>query len=323
MLGAWSLFAMFSSLRTSATAVGSALVALGCSRSSAPAPAPLGTATPVAIVNLDAGAVDADAPAGFVKANIDYVLNPYNLPAYSGPTGSVEGTVTIEGPAAPNVTLDASKCPAAIDTYGKLFRDGPPSKPGGPRPLADAVVVIVGYEGFYVPEKNEAVSLTVNSACAYPSRTIAMTYGQRLEITNQSTQLFAPLVDSMPNAAVMVAPPRGTGDPIKLYPQRAGKFTITDRLEPFVHEDLYVFRHPLHAVTDKTGHFRIDGVPVGSLKVGVAHPAAGVSSMEVPVDVADGVVKTVNVKVAYKPAAPPPSKPASSEVIPPWKLPNE
>jgi hypothetical protein len=311
-------------IRTSATIVGSAVAALGCSHSSA-APAPLGSSTPVVLAYADAGAVDAEAPPGFVKADIDYVLNPYNLPAYTGPTGSVEGTITVDGPAAPAVTVDASKCPGALDTYGKLFRDGTPSKPGGPRPLADAVVVVVGYKDFYVPEKAQAVSLDVGVGCAYPSRTIAITYGQRIEITNRSTLLFAPMIDAMANSAVMVAPPRsaGEGGPIKLYPQRAGHFKVTDRLEPFVSEDLYVFRHPLHAVTDKAGHFRIDGVPVGSLKLGVAHPVSAISPAELSIDIADGVVKKVDVKVSYKPVAPPPARPASSEVIPPWRLPNE
>jgi hypothetical protein len=288
----------------------------------------VGLQTPVVVVDAaivptaaDASAPDANAPTGFVKANIDYVLNPYNLPVYSGPTGSVEGIVTIEGPPSPNVPVDSSKCAAALDTYGKAFRDGTPAKPGGPRPLADAVVVVVGYSGFYVPEKTDAVPLVVGPGCGYPTRTIAITYGQRLDITNQSTLVFAPLIDMVSTPAVMVAPPRGVGDPIHIYPQRAGHFVLTDRLESFVHEDLYVFRHPLHAVTDKNGHYRIDGVPVGSLKVGVAHPGANVQA-EVPVDVkADTTAKT-DVKVVYKPAGPPP-KTASSEVIPPWKLPNE
>ncbi len=321
---------MSSCLTRFATLVGTAAVVAcsACSHGSAEpsGAAPLGTKTPVLLVDaaprvVDASASDAHAPGGFVKANIDYVLNPYNLPAYSGPTGSVEGTVTIDGPAAPSVPVDSSKCAAALDTYGKLFREGTPAKPGGPRPLADAVVVIVGYSGFYVPEKVEAVPITVGGGCGYPSRTIAITYGQRLEITNQSLLLFAPLIDSYSTPAVMVAPPRGSGEPIKIYPQRAGHFIMTDRLEPYVHEDLYVFRHPLHAVTDKNGHYRIDGVPVGSLKVGVAHPGANAQA-EVPVDTKADTVVTTDVKLVYKPASPPP-KPTSSEVIPPWKLPNE
>jgi hypothetical protein len=263
---------------------------------------------------------------GFDKANINYVVNPSNLPPYTGPTGSVEGTVTIEGPAAPALPVDSSKCAAALDTYGKLFRDGTPAKPGGPRPLADAVVVVVpaadaGNAQYYVPEKNEAVSITVGASCGYPSRTIAITFGQRMEITNQSLLLFAPLIDNISTPAVMVAPPRGNGEPIKIYPQRAGHFTMTDRLESFVHEDLYVFRHPLHAVTDRNGHFRIDGVPVASQRLGVFHPGANAQA-EVTVDVKADVSTRTDVNLVYKPAAPPP-KTASSEVIPPWKLPNE
>jgi hypothetical protein len=313
-----------------ATLVGAASFAVACSHGSPGASdKPLGTVTPVVVVDAApapaaSAAVDSGAPGGFLKGNIDYVLNPYNLPAYAGPTGSVEGTVTVDGPAAPSVQLDSSKCAAAMDTYGKLFRDGTPAKPGGPRPLADAVVVVVGYAdscGCYVPEKNEAVRISVGAGCGYPSRTIAITYGQRLEITNQSTLLFAPLIDNYSTPAVMVAPPRGTGDPIKIYPQRVGHFIMTDRLESFVHEDLFVFRHPLHAVTDRTGHFRVDGVPVGSLKLGVYHPGANTSA-EIPVDIKADVVTKADVKVIYKPAGPPP-RPASSEVIPPWKLPNE
>lgn len=324
---------MSCSPRRFATLVGTSALAVlplplsGCSHDAdEPGRGTLGTQTPVVYADAApsssaSASPDSGAPSGFEKANVDYVLNPYNLPAYTGPTGSVEGIVTIEGPAAPSVPVDSSKCAAAMDTYGKAFREGTPAKPGGPRPLADAVVVVVGYSGFYVPEKTETVPITVGAGCGYPTRTIAITYGQHLSITNQSLLLFAPLIDSISTPAVMVAPPRGSGEPIKIYPQRAGHFVMTDRLEPFVHEDLYVFRHPLHAVTDKNGHYRIDGVPVGSLKVGVAHPGANAQN-EVPVDVkADTVTKT-DVKLVYKPAGPPP-KPASSEVIPPWKLPNE
>jgi hypothetical protein len=268
-----------------------------------------------------AASAEAGAPEGFTKENLDAVLNPQGLPAYAGPTGSVEGTVTITGPASPSVPVDASKCAAALDTYGKLFRDGTPATPGGPRPLADAVVVVVGYSDYYVPEKNEAQKITLGVGCGYPSRTVAVTFGQRLELTNQSTFLFAPLIDAYSTPAVMVVPPHGTGDPVKIYPQRAGHFIMTDRLVPYIKEDLYVFRHPLHAVTDKNGHYRVDGVPVGSLKVGVFHPGANASA-EIPVDVVAGKTATTDVKLVYKPAGPPP-KTVSSEVLPPWKLPNE
>jgi hypothetical protein len=252
------------------------------------------------------------------RASVDYVLNPEGLPAYSGPTGSVEGTITVSGPAAPDVKVDVTKCPAALDAYGKLFREGTPEKPGGSRWLADAAVVAVGYTGFYVAEKSDALRVTISPACAYATRTIAMTYGQRLEVANQSKLLFAPLIDQATTPAVMVAPPLESGDPVKIYPQKAGYFTLVDRMEPFVREDLYVFRHPLHAVSDTSGHYRIDGLPVGKLEVGVHHPAIDADA-KAPVEVVAGLVQRVDLALTYKP------KPAAKVDggLPPKRLQND
>jgi hypothetical protein len=246
----------------------------------------------------------ASGPAAFPvpKASVDLVLDPEGLPPYDGPTGSVEGTVSVQGPAAPNVAVNTSQCPAALDTYGKLFREGKPDVPNGPRALADAVVVVIGYTGFYLPDRNDAVKVTITSGCAYPARTIAITYGQRLDISNKSKLLFAPAIDESMVTAVMVTPPQENGDPVRLYPDKAGYFALTDRMEPFVHEDLYVFRHPLHAVTDLAGHYRIDGLPVGKLKVGVHHPTVDADA-EAPVDVVAGVVQKVDLTLTYKPKA--------------------
>jgi hypothetical protein len=249
-----------------------------------------------------AASAAASSRAGFPvpRASVELVLNPEGFPPYQGPTGSVEGTVSVRGLPAPNVPLNTSQCPAALDTYGKLFREGKPETRNGPRALADAVVVVTGYAGFYLPDQNDAVKVTITPSCAYPARTIAITYGQRLDISNRSKLLFAPTIDDSMSVAVMVAPPEENGEPVRLYPGRAGHFALVDRMEPFVHEDLYVFRHPLHAVTDSAGHYRIDGLPVGKLEVGVHHPAVGADA-EAPVDVVAGVVQKVDLTLTFEP----------------------
>src|SRR5271166_6078948 len=59
------------------------------------------------------------------SASVAAAVNPANLPVYDGPTGIVEGTVAVRGPDAPDVpNLNVHNCPAALDTYGKLFRSG-------------------------------------------------------------------------------------------------------------------------------------------------------------------------------------------------------
>jgi hypothetical protein len=275
-----------------------------CSRAPKAAPAASSPGDSGSAVVAEPAPAAKDASAAVTtfpvpKASVDYVLNPQSLPPYDGPTGSVEGTIYVRGPEPPNVTVNIGRCPAALDTYGKQFREGP-ALPNGSRPLADAAVVVVGYTGSYVPEREEAKRVTIGANCAYPTRTITMTYGQRLEVTNETKMLFGPMIDQGPNLAVMVAPPQGNGDPVRLYPDKAGYFTISDRLVPFVHEDLYVFRHPLHTVSDLSGHYRIDGLPVGALKVGVYHPGVEAEA-EAPIDVIAGLVKQVDLTITYKP----------------------
>ncbi len=77
---------------------------------------------------------------------------------------------------------------------------------------------------------------------------------------------------------------------------------MRDRLQPFVREEVYVLRHPLHAVTDLQGHFRIDGVPTGQLKVGARLAAIG-SEQQVDVDVRANVVENTEIVLTYAPNA--------------------
>jgi hypothetical protein len=233
-------------------------------------------------------------------AMIDAVVNPMHLPAYSGPTGSVEGTVLVRGPDAPDVPdLDVHACPAALDTYGKLFRAGP-RRADGARPLADAIVVVTGYSGFYLPERGEVARASIGPGCGYTLRSIAMTFGQRLEIDNDSTLSFAPYLEGAPKFTVMIAAPLRHGEPVKIFPARADYFVLRDQMQPFVRGDVYVLRQPLHAVSDTQGHFRIDGVPAGRLEVG-ARLAAVLGEAVAGVDVAAGAAQHVELVLTYAP----------------------
>lgn len=235
------------------------------------------------------------------SASVAAVVNPEALPVYDGPIGIVEGTVLVQGPDAPQLpNLDVSPCPAALDMYGKLFRAGPP-RDDGLRPLADAVVVVTGYAGHYVPEKDEAQRVTIGTSCAYPRRTIALTYGQRLEIANDTRLPFAPYLEGIFLAAVMIAPPEQNGEPVKLYPPHVGRFSLRDRMQPFVREEVYVLRQPLHAVSDSRGHFRIDRVPTGMLKVGANLAVIG-SEAQKDVEVRENVVQNVEIVLTYSPS---------------------
>jgi hypothetical protein len=243
----------------------------------------------------------ASAPntLGLPSADMASVINPMNLPPYTGPTGSLDGTVLVRGPDAPDVPdLDVRACPAALDTYGKLFRAGP-RRADGARPLADAIVVVTGYSG-YLREKNDVQRVTISARCGYPQRSIALTFGQRLDIANDSTLPFAPYLEGTPQLAVMVAPPQQRGELVKIYPVRADFFVLRDQLQKFVRGDVYVLRQPLHAVTDLQGHFRIDGVPTGQVRIG-ARLGAILDQAVASVDVRANSTQRVDLVLTYAP----------------------
>jgi hypothetical protein len=249
------------------------------------------------------------------SASVAAAVNPSNLPVYDGPTGVVEGTILVRGPDAPDTPdLNVHNCPAALDTYGKVFRAGP-ARADGTRPLADAVVVVTGYAGGYLPARDEVKHVTIGTNCGYPTRTITMTYGQRLDVANDSKFPFGPYLDGVTQVTVRIAPPGQHGDPVKISPPRPGHYALMDQLQPFVREDVYVLLQPLHAVSDLGGHFRIEGVPVGKLKVAAQLGAIGAHSVA-DVEVHANVVENVDLTLAYVPKDAGPADTSWQHVMP-------
>jgi hypothetical protein len=228
-------------------------------------------------------------------ASVAKAVNPENLPAYSGPTGSVEGVITITGEEAPKTPADFSRCPEAEKTWGRKFREGVLG-PKGERPLADAIVVVTGYKGFYVKEKDEAEEVRIER-CAYTARTATMTFGQRLEVKNLSKEFWTPVLEPGSNMVLMMAPPQG--DAVKIYPKKPGHYLLVDRDRKFAFVDVYTFLHPLHAVTSTAGFYRIDGIPVGKLKVSTTHPQIDATA-ESEVEIKAGQVAKIDLTLDNK-----------------------
>jgi hypothetical protein len=287
----------------SATLIVACAAFVGCQRG---APEP-GLIAPASDAGTSRGASGVERPTSapnaliIPSASVDAVVNPGKLPLYQGPTGSLEGTVFLQGPEAPLVPqLDTHTCPAAIDTYGKLFRTGPPNA-DHLRPLADALVAVTGYVGYFIPDRSAAEQVTIGANCGYSTRAIAMTFGQRLEIANESTIPFAPTLQGAFQPAVMIVPPGGHGAPVKIYPPKTGYFALGDTMQPFVHEDVFVLRQPFHAVTDLNGHYRIDGVPIGTLKVSALLAPIG-ASVDRDITIRANVVETADLVLTYTPS---------------------
>lgn len=296
-------------LRGWTRAVAACAVALvGCDRCSKATEesAPSGAADASAATGATDGSAGAarTGDAGSVNTltisseEVSAAVNPSKLPAYDGPTGSVEGTITVTGDPAPVVTADFKKCPGAEAIWGRAFREGAP-EPGSARPLEGAVVVVTGYEGFFLPETRPSVEVDIDG-CGYTRRTITLTFGQRIDVVNRSSDYWSPYLEPGAKQVIRMATPRG--DAVPLYPAKPGRWVILDHDRSYASVDTYVFLHPLHTSTDLKGHYRIDGLPVGKLQVGVAHPQFSTSTTADLV-VEANVVHKVDLSLSFDAAA--------------------
>jgi hypothetical protein len=126
-----------------------------------------------------------------------------------------------------------------------------------------------------------------------------MTFGQRLDVQNRTQTVHAPALGGVTTAALMVAPPNG--DPVHLYPPHPGYFLMKDRLDPApLVADVYVLLHPLHAVTDRDGHYRIDGVPAGK-RLAVFARLASIGETAGTIEPLAGVVQKLDLTLTYAP----------------------
>jgi hypothetical protein len=110
------------------------------------------------------------------------------------------------------------------------------------------------------------------------------------------------------------------GDAVKLYPTDVGHYALADGMKrTWMYADVFVMRYPTHAVTGLDGRYRVEGVPVGKVKVSAylpaidrdLHPDVGVaeSSVEREVEVKAGETTQADFVIAYKQPKPAKTKP--------------
>lgn len=200
------------------------------------------------------------------EERVEAVNNVKKQPHYQGPVGAIEGTVTMTGDAAPDLTPYIDKippdCAIAVNTYGRLFREG------DGRTVADVLVAATDYSGYVKPQVDHA-DLSARD-CAWAKKTLAVTFGQRIEVKSADARPYIPQLLGGPSGALLVAVPGG--DAVPMFPQEPGHYVLIDSMRLYSKADVFVVRYPTFDVTGINGRYRIEGVPVGPVTVSALLP---------------------------------------------------
>ena len=259
------------------------LLAAGCREEPAgPAPGAAGQAGP-----------GPEEIARMNRETAEKELNPKGLPVYSGPVGSVRGVVKVSGDEPPLVPemvekLPAGTCPNAHELHRKLYRQGVD------RTLADVLVAVTEYAG-YLPARGEALRVEAKG-CAFGSRVLAITFGQRVDVFNLDGQGYMPRLVGTPSYALRVAMPGGA--PVPLFAPKPGQYLLMEQTRDYMRSDLFVLSYPTFAVTALDGRFEIGGIPAGNVKVTAYSPALG-KIVEQRVDVVAGAPVELTLNIAF------------------------
>lgn len=268
-------------------------IVTGCSnRRSAPAPAD-SVRRPTAVASSrDAVVTDASADV-YVPA------------APPGPTGTIEGTVYLDGPIR-RVSLRLEVRPAWRNNPGcrdAALRYSQPFDVMRPGPFPGALVAAEARESAPAPVRDRVF---VFRDCDVIPRVMFATQRDRI-VFHPDTRLHhvprivGPGIQS-PIAQVLIP---GQPDQEKDIP-RPGRYLITVQdLPEWVGAMLFVLPNRFIDQTDAQGRFRITEVPVGEVRVHAWYP--GATEDQTTVTVRPGETTRVDFHLRQLPPAPPPS----------------
>jgi hypothetical protein len=246
--------------------------------------------------------------------DIAKLVNPTGATEYTGPTGAVEGVITVKGDPPPMHTFMAMPkgCDASSAVHGPVYRAGPKGE------LADTLVAVIGVAGYVRPSKEDKKVVIKN--CSIDPTVIDLSLGQRLMVGNADTMPYTPQVPFKMLVRRVVIKDMS---PVPLFFTQTGAFGITwlagampGTAVPTA--TVFVLPNALHTVTGTDGKFRITGIPVGKATIAASHLDMGEAKKEV--EIKAGTELKVDLTLTYK--APPSATASASGSSKPAPVPS-
>jgi hypothetical protein len=151
----------------------------------------------------------------------------------------------------------------------------------GGRGLAGAIVYVVsGLPQTVAPSPREAPKLTVRAARLDP-QVFVVQAGESFTISNADAAIYNVHVRFRESPVRNVALARGGQNVIKT--ERPELFAVVMEDLERLHGYVCVLEHPVYALTDATGAFKLSDLPDGTYTIEAAHPREGRIKREITV----------------------------------------
>lgn len=236
------------------------------------------------------------------------MVNPGKATEYTGPTGVVEGTITVKGdpPAMRTFMTLPKECEASAQAiYAPSYRAGAKGE------LADALVGVINVQGYVRPSRADKV-VTIKD-CAIEPTVIDLSFGQRLMVGNADKMPYMPQIPAKMAVRRLALKDMS---PVPVFLTQTGAIGMTWLAGALPGTDvpmvtIFVLPNALHQTTNLDGKYRITGIPVGKATVTATHVGMDEAAKDVVIEA--GKELKVDLVLNYRnPATAASAKPSSS-----------
>jgi hypothetical protein len=197
-------------------------------------------------------------------------------------TGSISGTVTLEG---------APPAPKPIDMSAEPYCDKLNAAPVFPQQvvtgnggsLANVVVYIKDFPADYIVDASPSAATLSQRGCMYDPHVVALRTGQTLEIKNedQATHNILAMPNQNPKWNRSETPGAPPLEETFAVPELA--IPLRCNVHPWMKSYVFVFNHPYFAVTGRDGQFEFKNLPPGTYTLEAWQEKYGVQETTVTV----------------------------------------
>ena len=177
-------------------------------------------------------------------------------------TGSITGTVTLDGAPPALKPIDMSASPACMQA-----NPSPAVPPtvviGANGALANVVVYVKDGLGHYRFDTPPETAVLAQKNCMYEPHVVALMTEQPFEIENNDPTMHN--VHPMPkhNRQWSTSQPAGSAALKSSFARPEFAMSVLCNVHPWMRALVFVFDHPYFAVTSKTGKFELENLPPG------------------------------------------------------------